>query len=160
MIDRLGPRKVFFLCHFGYAVALLFFPLRGLLHLSPLPAGIGTSLILGLASSTLGLTTTAQSFMICRGAQRTIAYALVSSTQSMGSGLSGFALAALLSRMNVSILGGNPFDLVLAGLAVFVLIQITGLRLIGGGARKPLANNAELPRKAVVVKETLNASAS
>ncbi|MGB9082349.1 MAG: hypothetical protein WCD00_13705, partial [Desulfuromonadaceae bacterium] len=81
-------------------------------------------------SSTLGLTTTSQSFQICRGSQRTIAYALVSATQSMGSGLSGFALAALLAQIGTSVPGGNPFDLILIGLGVFVLVQIAALRLL------------------------------
>ncbi|GAM10278.1 major Facilitator Superfamily protein [Geobacter sp. OR-1] len=130
LIDRLGPRRVFLLCHIGFAVALLSFPARVLFHLPPLAAGVFTSMILGLTSSTLGLTTTSQSFQICRGAQRTIAYALVSATQSMGSGLSGFALAALLSHMGTSVPGGNPFDLILIGLGVFILVQIAGLRLL------------------------------
>lgn len=130
LIDRLGPRRVFLLCHIGFAVALLSFPARVLLHIPPLAAGIFTSMILGLISSTLGLTTTSQSFLICRGSQRTIAYAMVSATQSMGSGLSGFALAALLSQMGVSVPGGNPFDLILLGLGVFVLVQIAALRLL------------------------------
>lgn len=130
LIDRLGPRRVFLLCHIGFAVALLSFPARVLLHIPPLAAGIFTSMILGLISSTLGLTTTSQSFQICRGSQRTIAYALVSATQSMGSGLSGFALAALLAHIGTSVPGGNPFDLMLLGLGVFVLVQIAALRLL------------------------------
>jgi hypothetical protein len=48
----------------------------------------------------------------------------------MGSGLSGFALAALLSHMGVSVPGGNPFDLILLGLGVFILVQIASLRLL------------------------------
>lgn len=130
IIDRLGPRKVFLLCHVGFAVAMLSFPGRVLFGIPPLAAGVFTSMILGLTSSTLGLTTTSQSFQICRGSQRTIAYALVSATQSMGSGLSGFALAALLSRLGTSVPGGNPFDLILIGLGVFVFVQIAGLRLL------------------------------
>jgi MFS family permease len=130
VIDRLGPRRVFLLCHIGFSVALLSFPARVIFHLPPLAAGIFTSMILGLTSSTLGLTTTSQSFQICRGAQRTIAYALVSATQSMGSGLSGFALAGLLSHMGTAVPGGNPFDLILIGLGAFVLVQIVGLRLL------------------------------
>lgn len=130
LIDRFGPDRVFLLCHIGFAVALFAFPARVLFHMSPLAAGLVTSLILGLISSTLGLTTTAQSFRICRGAQRTIAYALVSSTQSMGSGLSGFALAALLSYMGTTVPGGNPFDLALLGLGLFILVQIAAMRLL------------------------------
>lgn len=130
LIDRLGPQKVFLLCHIGFAVALLSFPARVVFHIPPLAAGVFTSMILGLTSSTLGLTTTSQSFQICRGSQRTIAYAMVSATQSMGSGLSGFALAALLSRLGTSVPGGNPFDLILIGLGVFVFVQIAGLRLL------------------------------
>jgi len=130
LIDHLGPQRVFLLCHVGFAVALFLFPARVLFHISPLAAGFITSMVLGLISSTLGLTTTAQSFQICRGSQRTIAYALVSATQSMGSGLSGFALAALLSHIGISVPGGNPFDLILLGLGVFILLQIAGLRLL------------------------------
>ncbi len=130
LIDHLGPRRVFLLCHIGFAVALLLFPARVVFHMPPLAAGFITSMVLGLISSTLGLTTTAQSFLICRGSQRTIAYALVSATQSMGSGLSGFALAALLSHIGISVPGGNPFDLILLGLGVFILLQIAGLRLL------------------------------
>jgi MFS family permease len=129
-IDRLGPRKVFLLCHVGFAVAMLSFPARVLFGIPPLAAGVFTSMILGLTSATLGLTTTSQSFQICRGSQRTIAYALVSATQSMGSGLSGFALVALLSHMGTTVPGGNPFDLILIGLGVFVFVQIIGLRLL------------------------------
>lgn len=130
LIDNFGTARVFLLCHIGFAVALLLFPARVLFHMPPLAAGFTASMVLGLISSTLGLTTTAQSFRICRGTQRTIAYALVSATQSMGSGLSGFALAALLSHIGTTVPGGNPFDLVLIGLGVFVLFQIAGLRLL------------------------------
>jgi hypothetical protein len=48
----------------------------------------------------------------------------------MGSGLSGFALAALLSHMGMSVPGGNPFDLILLGLGVCILVQIAALRLL------------------------------
>jgi MFS family permease len=130
LIDRLGPRKVFLLCHIGFAAALFVFPARILFHIPPLAAGFVASIVLGLITATLGLTTTAQSFQICRGSQRTIAYALVSATQSMGSGLSGFALAALLSHIGVSVPGGNPFDLILLGLGAFILLQIAALRLL------------------------------
>jgi len=130
LIDRLGPHRVFLLCHVGFAVALFLFPARVVFHLSPLVAGFLTSIVLGLISSTLGLTTTAQSFRICRGAQRTIAYALVSATQSMGSGLSGFALAALLAQLGTTVPGGNPFDLILLGLGGVILLQIAALRLL------------------------------
>lgn len=130
LIDRLGSHRVFLLCHIGFAVALFVFPARILFPISPLAAGFLASMVLGLISATLGLTTTAQSFQICRGSQRTIAYALVSATQSMGSGLSGFALAALLSHIGISVPGGNPFDLILLGLGVFILLQIAGLRLL------------------------------
>jgi MFS family permease len=130
LIDRLGPHRVFLLCHIGFAIALFVFPARILFDISPLAAGFVASMVLGLITATLGLTTTAQSFQICRGSQRTIAYALVSATQSMGSGLSGFALAALLSHIGVSVPGGNPFDLILLGLGVFILLQIAALRLL------------------------------
>jgi len=130
VIDRLGPQRVFLLCHIGFAVALFLFPARVFFHLSPLMAGFLTSIVLGLVTSTLGLTTTAQSFRICRGAQRTIAYALVSATQSMGTGLSGFALAALLAHLGATVPGGNPFDLVLLALGGVVLLQIGALRLL------------------------------
>jgi MFS family permease len=130
LIDRLGPQRVFLLCHIGFAVALFVFPARVLFQIPPLAAGLIASMVLGLITATLGLTTTAQSFQICRGTQRTIAYALVSATQSMGSGLSGFALAALLSHMGVSVPGGNPFDLILLGLGVCILLQIAALRLL------------------------------
>lgn len=130
LIDRLGPQRVFLLCHIGFAVALSLFPARVILHLSPMTAGFLTSIVLGLFTSTLGLTTTAQSFRICRGAQRTIAYALVSATQSLGTGLSGFVLAALLARSGAKVPGGNPFDLVLLALGGFVLIQVAALRLL------------------------------
>ncbi len=130
LIDHLGPRRVFLLCHVGFAVALLLFPARVVFHLPPLAAGLVTSLVLGLVSTTLGLTTTAHSFLLCRGAQRTIAYALVSAAQSAGSGLSGFALAALLSHVGISVPGGNPFDLLLIGMGVFILLQIAGLRIL------------------------------
>ena len=130
IIDHLGPARVFLLCHIGFAIALFLFPARVLFHTSPLAAGFIASMVLGLISATLGLTTTAQSFRICRGVQRTIAYALVSAAQSMGSGLSGFALAAMLSHIGISIPGGNPFDLILIGLGVFVLLQIAGLRIL------------------------------
>lgn len=130
LIDRLGPHRVFLLCHIGFAIALFVFPARILFDVSPLAAGFVASMVLGLITATLGLTTTAQSFQICRGSQRTIAYALVSATQSMGSGLSGFALAALLSHMGISVPGGNPFDLILLGLGVCILLQIAALRLL------------------------------
>lgn len=146
LIDHLGPRRVFLLCHIGFAVALLLFPARVVFHIPPLAAGFITSMVLGLISSTLGLTTTAQSFQICSGAQRTIAYALVSATQSMGSGLSGFALAALLSHIGISVPGGNPFDLILIGLGVFILLQIAGLRL--------LANKQESIDRVVIATST------
>jgi MFS family permease len=135
LIDRVGPNKVFLLCHIGYALALILFPARVFLHIPPLIAAIATSLILGVVSSTLGLSTTAQSFRICRGTQRTVAYALVSTTQSIGSSLSGFALAALLSGLGKNVPGGNPFDLVLLGLAIFILVQIAGLKLLPSFAR-------------------------
>jgi len=127
LVDRLGSGRVFLCCHFGFAVALALFPAREILHASPLVAGLATSLVLGATTSTLGLATTAQSFRICRGSQRTIAYSLVSATQSMGSGLSGFALAALLARLGLGY-EENPFDLVLLGLSGFVLVQIVGFR--------------------------------
>jgi MFS family permease len=130
LIDRLGPQRVFLLCHIGFAVALFVFPARILFHISPLAAGFVASMILGLITATLGLTTTAQSFQICHGSRRTIAYALVSATQSMGSGLSGFALAALLSHIGISVPGGNPFDLILLGLGICILLQIAALRLL------------------------------
>jgi MFS family permease len=130
IIDRFGPRRIFLLCHVGFAVALLLFPARSLFHLPPLAAGFVTSMVLGFVTSALGLTTTSQSFRICCGAQRTIAYALVSATQSLGSGLSGFALAALLANIGTSVPGGNPFDLILIGLGLFVLVQIIALRLL------------------------------
>jgi MFS family permease len=130
LIDHLGPQRVLLLCHIGFAVALLLFPVRVVIHVSPLIAAFIASMVLGLISSTLGLTTTAQSFRICRGAQRTIAYALISATQSLGSGLSGFALAALLAHLGTAIPGGNPFDLILFGLAVFVLLLIAVLRVL------------------------------
>jgi MFS family permease len=129
-IDRLGPHKVFLLCHIGFAIALFLFPARILFHISPFAAGCIASIVLGLITSTLGLTTTSQSFQICRGSQRTIAYSLVSATQSMGSGLSGFALAALLSHIGISVPGGNPFDIILLGLGICVLLQITALKLL------------------------------
>lgn len=135
LIDRLGPHRVFLLCHIGFAVALSLFPARVVFRLSPLAAGVITSIVLGLVTSTLGLTTTAQSFRICRGAQRTIAYALVSATQSMGTGLSGFALAALLAHLGATVPGGNPFDLILLGLGGAILLQIALLRLIAGKGR-------------------------
>ena len=128
-VDRLGPRTLFLACHIGFAVALAFFPSRTFLHLPTLAAGLAGSFLLGLATATLGLATTAQSFRICRGTQRTIAYALVSSVQTMGSGLSGFALAAFVAHLELG--GGrNPFDLVLAGLSGFVLLQIGALGLL------------------------------
>ena len=130
LIDHFGPRRVFLLCHVGFAAALLLFPGRALFHLPPLAAGFFTSMVLGLFSSTLGLTTTAHSFRICRGAQRTIAYALVSAAQSLGSGVSGFALAALLCHVGAAVPGGNPFDLMLIGLGVCILLQIGALRLL------------------------------
>lgn len=147
LIDHLGPQRVFLLCHIGFAVALFLFPVRVVIHVSPLTAGFIASMVLGLISSTLGLTTTAQSFRICRGAQRTIAYALVSATQSMGSGLSGFALAGLLSRLGTAVPGGNPFDWILRGLALFVLLQIAALRLLA-------KNNQGVDRVAVATGAT------
>jgi MFS family permease len=127
-VDRFGPRTLFLACHIGFAVALAFFPARALLHLPPLAAGLSTSFLLGLSTSTLGLATTAQSFRICQGTQRTIAYALVSAVQTMGSGLSGFALAALLGCLGATTT--NPFDFALAALSGTVLLQIAALGLI------------------------------
>jgi MFS family permease len=130
LIDRFGPQRVFLLCHIGFSVALFVFPARILFPISPLAAGFIASMVLGLITATLGLTTTAQSFQICRGSQRTIAYAMVSATQSLGSGMSGFALAALLSHMGIAVPGGNPFDLILLGLGICILLQIAALRLL------------------------------
>jgi MFS family permease len=152
LIDRLEPRTVFLMCHIGYAVALALFPARILLHVSPLVAGIATSLILGVVSSTLGLSTTAQSFRICCGSQRTIAYALISATQSMGSSLSGFALAGLLSGMGKSVPGGNPFDLVLLGLASFILMQILGIKLLRTVPQNALKTSNHTLKKKVGIK--------
>ncbi|MGD0584351.1 MAG: hypothetical protein ABSA86_01055 [Oryzomonas sp.] len=130
IIDHLGSRRMFQLCHIGFAIALLLFPVRAMLHLPPLAAGIVASVVLGIVSSTLGLTTTSHSFRVCHGAQRTIAYALVSATQSMGSGLSGFALAALLARFGASVPGGNPFDIIMVGMGAFILVQMAALQLL------------------------------
>jgi MFS family permease len=132
IIDRLGPRAVFLGCHLGFAIALSVFPLRDALHLRPFLVGIAASLLLGLANATLGLATTAQSFRICLGSQRTIAYALVSSIQTFGSGISGFALAALLGHLGHGTMGWNPFDQALLGLAAFVLAQIMAIGLLPG----------------------------
>ena len=126
VIDHLGSRRMFLLCHIGFAVALLLFPARAALHLAPLAAGIVASVLLGLVSSTLGLTTTSHSFRVCHGAQRTIAYAMVSAIQSIGSGLSGFALAGVLSHAGAD----NPFDRILLGLGVCILVQIVVVRLL------------------------------
>jgi len=144
VIDRLGPRAVFIGCHLGFAIALSVFPLRDVLHLKPFVVGIAASFLLGLANATLGLATTAQSFRICIGAQRTMAYALVSSVQTLGSGLSGFALAALLTRMGT--LGRNPFDQTLLCLAAFVLVQITAVRLLPGSASRGVREDSVPPR--------------
>jgi MFS family permease len=134
IIDHLGSRRMFQLCHIGFAIALLLFPVRAMLHLPPLAAGIVASVVLGIVSSTLGLTTTSHSFRVCHGAQRTIAYALVSATQSMGSGLSGFALAALLARFGASVPGGNPFDVIMVWMGAFILVQMAALRLLNNPA--------------------------
>jgi MFS family permease len=143
VIDHLGPRAVFFGCHLGFAIALSVFPLRDILHLAPFQVGIAASFLLGLANATLGLATTSQSFRICTGSQRTMAYALVSSVQTFGSGVSGFALAALLNRMGHRVPGWNPFDQASLGLAAFVLLQIAALGLLPGNSdpnapREPL----------------------
>ena len=124
---------MFLLCHLGFALALLLFPLREFLHLRALAAGIAASFLLGVVTSTLGLATTAHSFRVCQGTQRTIAYALVSSIQTMGSGLSGFALAAVIEHMGRAT-GGNPFDTMLLGLGVLVVVQIAGLGLLRGSS--------------------------
>lgn len=130
VVDYLGSRRMFLLCHIGFAVALLIFPARVALHLSPLAAGVASSAVLGLVASTLGLATTSHSFRVCHGAQRTIAYALVSAAQSLGSGLSGFALAALLARFGSGLPVGNPFDVMLAGLGVCIFVQMAAVRLL------------------------------
>ena len=132
VIDRLGPRAVFLGCHLGFAIALSIFPLRDVLHLGPFQVGLAASFLLGLANATLGLATTAQSFRICVGSQRTIAYALVSSVQTFGSGASGFALAALLDHLGRRPSGNNPFDQALLGLAAFVLVQIAAMGMLPG----------------------------
>jgi len=135
-IDRLGPRPVFLACHFGFSLALSLFPLRDLLHLDPFVAGILASLLLGLSSSSLGLATTAQSFRVCTGTQRTIAYAQISAVQGVGSGLSGFALAGVVHHLGSAQLVRNPFDLILIGLSAFILLQIAGLRLVRRGSQE------------------------
>lgn len=126
VVDAKGPRFTMKLCHLGYAAALFILPGGTWIHLSPFISGIAASLLLGFTTSTLGLSTTAQSFMICRGSGRTIAYALISSIQSFGSGLSGFALAALIHHLTN---GGNsnPFNLVMICLSIFVVLLLAVL---------------------------------
>lgn len=130
-IDKWGPRRVFLVCHFGFAIALALFPARD--HL-PLPAettALAAAALLGASAATLGLATTAESFLLCSVAGgRTLAYSVVTATSTFGSGASGFALSALVGRM----VGGrwaNPFDLVLAGLAGWILLQILSIRMLG-----------------------------
>lgn len=144
-IDRLGPRPVFLACHFGFALALSIFPLREFLHLAPFPAGILASFLLGTSSSSLGLATTAQSFRICTGTQRTIAYAQISAVQGVGSGLSGFALAGVVHHMGSTQLVRNPFDLILICLSAFILLQIAALRLVGSDAQKRPLQESQNP---------------
>lgn len=159
MVDRLGSQKVLLICHIGYAIALFLFPARVVLHVNPLFAGIATTLMLGVFSVTLGLSTTAQSFRICRRKQRTVAYALISTTQSMGSSLSGFALAALLSKMGANVIGGNPFDIVLLGLGGFILVQIAGLRLLTNNQENDTGTKEEdiIPAISKALVETIPA---
>lgn len=132
LVDRWGPKSVFLVCHLLFALALGLFPLRTAFGLPVLVAGCAASFLLGLSSSTLGLATIAQSFRVCKGAQRTMAYALISSVQGMASGLSGFALAALVGSPGFAALRDNRFDLVLAGLGVGILLQILCLGLVPG----------------------------
>jgi MFS family permease len=150
LVDRLGPRTVFFGCHLGFALALALFPLRGALHLETFQVGLAASFLLGLANATLGLATTAQSFRICIGSQRTVAYALVSSVQTFGSGASGFALAALLERLGHGTPGRNPFDQALLGLSAFVLVQIAAMGLLPGTS----TSRASRPQEASPVPAT------
>lgn len=143
-IDRHGPHKIFLFCHGGYALALFLFPLGMWLNIQPLFAGSITSLLLGISSSTLGLCTTAQSFRICQGNQRTIAYALVSSIQSLGSSISGFLLAGALSTWGNMFPIENLFDFVLLGLGSFILLQLITHRLLSKKfARKQIIQPTE-----------------
>lgn len=71
--------------------------------------------------------------MRSRGSQLTVAYALVSSVQSLGSGLSGFALAALVAHLPTG--AWNPFDAILASLAALSLVQIACIGWVGDSSK-------------------------
>jgi MFS family permease len=130
LIDKYGADRVFIICHIGFSLALVSFPLRTFLHLSPLIAGIVTAFLLGYFTSTNGLCTTTQSFRICSGPQRTLAYAIISTVQSSGSSLSGFALAGFIAGLERNFFIKNPFDIVLTGLSGFILLQVIALILV------------------------------
>lgn len=157
-VDRWGPRRVFLLCHLAFAAALCLFPLRDLVGASPLLAGCAASFLLGLSNAALGLATIAQSFRLCRGAQRTMAYALVFAIQGLGSGVSGFALAGVVGWLGAGSALSNPFDAVLLGLGTAILAQSAALRLVRGGGAEPAGPTARAPDPASVPEREIPAT--
>jgi MFS family permease len=136
VVDRLGTKLVFLLCHLGYAVVLTAFPFRGLVpakELFGVPAALGL-LNFGYgvvyAASTIAIST--EMFALAPRDRKSLSTGLCTALVSAGAGLSGLIGSTLVAsgmlRPEWSLAGttASHYDTVmLMGAGMIVILVVT-----------------------------------
>ncbi|AKJ64076.1 MFS transporter [Kiritimatiella glycovorans] len=136
MVDRLGTRTVFVLCHFAYALFFLLFAARGFFAL-PLTLYIGAlTLGYGVVGGSAGIATSSELLALIPSENKSLACSFNMTLISAGCALPGILVSRLLDWEVLSeswMLAGqslSPYDTMLIASGVMMTLLLVTLGLI------------------------------
>ncbi|MCW8132053.1 MAG: MFS transporter [Planctomycetota bacterium] len=142
MVDRLGTKPVFLICHFTYGLVLFLFLIR---HLSPVPAEIYLGALNGVyglvwAASTIAVSTEMLALIPPENKSLStgLCQTLLMAGQALAGALSAGAINLGLFRVGWKFLGGvmSDYDAQLLLNATLVVILVVALGLVPSVVRK------------------------
>jgi len=136
MVDKIGTKVVFLLCHVSYAVALMLFLVRDFLFF-PAIVVVGTlSLLFGLIQAASGVAMSSEMLSLIPRGNKPMATALFLSLQSLGMSLSSLFCSRILKLGILApswVLFGHalgPYDALLLGCGTMVFLLVFTLGLV------------------------------
>ncbi len=137
LVDRVGTKAVFLLCHFSFGAILTLFLARGLLPAAAAPAYIGAlTLAFGLAFGASSICVTTEMLSLIPGENKSLAASAMLALQSGGVALSGFiggkalALGVFSESWTLGSLTLSRYDTILLGCAVMIVLLVVALGMV------------------------------